>query len=522
MVDLPRLTAGGLGCLLIVAYQLQLLPFFSRLFVDDRTVWPVIYYGCWMLIVGTTLLLCLQRSILLRASPVLAVCALSAALTFIHPIDAVAKNFLVGAVFVACGTVLAIASAPLALLRFSGMATILSAVICLLDIFYRHGFTNTPGRAAGLGINANVAAAGLFLGAASSFWAVPHRLRTSFLLISGAAILVTLSRSTLVGAIVVGAGVVVDLAWTRLKSAKPRRPPQWISASALSLCLAIWIVVALLTNDRFSIAAQLSFGRIGTAVSTFETARDAIASQAVRSRTASAGSASRPGNATQPGIAARPGASESAARTGSSEEMIRETAYWAENLGQINSISARGILMERAFLSYREGPLMGQGFAVAHGLQPHNMFLLFAIALGPIGWLVPLAFLGLTAYWVRSVQQLPLFLATFFVMMTSHDVLFAPGMLAPIMFGIAAMNWQRHPLDGAPHTLPALPYAALGATLAFAFGSIVVVALEPTVFPFVPRSLLFFVCCAFALWSACIWRWRGKLIHQTDGTARDV
>ena len=149
--------------------------------------------------------------------------------TLIHPIDGVAKNFLIGTVFVACGSVLAIASAPFALLRFSATVTILSAVICLLDIFFSHGFTNTVGRAAGLSINANVAAAGLFLGAASSFWVVPHRLRTSFLLIVGAAILVTLSRSTLLAAIVVGCGIAADLIWARWKTTEPRRSLQWAS-----------------------------------------------------------------------------------------------------------------------------------------------------------------------------------------------------------------------------------------------------------------------------------------------------
>src|SRR5215218_1944216 len=101
MVNLLRMTAGAFGCLFIVAFQLQLLPFFSPLFVDERTLWPIIFYGCWALaIVTTLLLLALQRSILMRTPPVLAVCAGSAALTLIHPIDMVAKNFLICTVFV--------------------------------------------------------------------------------------------------------------------------------------------------------------------------------------------------------------------------------------------------------------------------------------------------------------------------------------------------------------------------------------------------------------------------------------
>jgi hypothetical protein len=543
MVSLLRVTAGGLGCLFVVAFQLQLLPFFARLFVGERSVWPVIFYGCWTLVIVTTLLLLiLQRPILIRVLPVLAVCVASTALTFIHPIELVAKNFLVGIAFIACGTVLAVASAPVALLRFSASATVLSAVICLLDIFFSHGFTNTVGRAAGLSINANVAAAGLFLGAASAFWAVPPRLRTSFLLIIGSAILVTLSRSTLLAAIVVCGVVAVDLIWARLRDTRPHRPLQWISGSILSLALASWITLALFTNDRFSVAARSSFHQIGTSISALEEARDSVA-QAVQSKTpgsvpqpeaskqtdaSNQPAAPKTPTATSPPaprpIPAAPAATskprDEAAEKLKSQEIIREIERRAENEGDINSVSARGILMERAYLSYKIGPALGQGLGAAHALQPHNMFLLFAVAFGVIGWLVPLAFLALTAWWARSIQQLPLFLATFTVMMTSHDVLFTPGLLAPIVFGIGGLNSLRHPADGAPHTLPALPYAALAAPLMFAICAIYVISAGITAFSVVPRLLLLLVFCAIVLWSAGIWRWRGKFAYQPDGAAR--
>jgi O-Antigen ligase len=510
MVDLLRVTAGALGCLFIVAFQLQLLPFFSRLFVDDRTLWPIIYYGCWAVATATTaLLLILQRSILLRTLPLLVVCALSAAVTFIHPIDLVAKNLLVGIIFVACAGVLAVASAPLALLRFSAAATILCAIVCLIDIFFTSGFTNSLGRAAGLSINPNVAGAGLFLGAASSFWAVPHRLRTAFLLITGAAILVTQSRSTLLAAAAVCGVVAADLIWTRFKGSAPRQPLQWISTSLLTLGLIVWIAAAMFTNRFFFVTAKISVSQIATALSGLETAPTE--------------------SATRPNTTAQPGTSTSAAKSGPlvrgnvqgnlrSEETIKAIAQQIETEGSANTITARELLMERAFLSYKQGPLMGQGLAVAYELHPHNMFLLFAVAFGPVGWLVPLAFLALTAWWARSIQQLPLFLATFMVMMTSHDVLFTPGLLAPIVFGIAGLNWLRYPLDGAAYSLPALPYAALAAALMFAVGSIFTAF--TTIFTYVPPLLPILVFCAFALWSACIWLWRGKVTLQTDGAAR--
>jgi hypothetical protein len=552
MVRLLRVTAGALGCLFVVAFQLQLVPFFQRLFVNEKTFWPIIYYSCWTLVIVTTLLLLiLQRSILMRVLPVLAVCAASAALTLVHPLELVAKNFLVGTAFFACGTVLAVASSPLALLRFSAAATVLTAVVCLLDIFFSHGFTNTVGRAAGLSINANVAAAGLFLGAASSFWAVPPRLRTSFLLIVGAAILVTLSRSTLLAALLVCGAVAADFLWARFKDTESHRPLQWASGSILTLVLASWITLALFTNDRFSVAATSSFRQIGTSVSALEEARESVA-KAVQSKmtgpapkadvykpdvpksaapqqspagpkapptTTSAANTAAPRQGTV-APAPKPSVREEVAANFDSAEMIREIERRAENEGDINSISARGLLMERAFLSYQTGPVLGQGLGVAHALQPHNMFLTFAVAFGPIGWFVPLAFVALTIWWARSIQELPLLLATFTVMMTSHDVLFTPGLLAPIIFGIAGLNWLRHHADEVPYALPALPYAALAAPLMYAIGAISVVSIGATMFPFVPRPLLLLVFCAFALWAAGIWRWRREFAYRPDGAVR--
>ena len=134
------------------------------------------------------------------------------------------------------------------------------------------------------------------------------------------------------------------------------------------------------------------------------------------------------------------------------DEVVEEIARRVESEGAVNSISARWLLMEGAFLSYQSGPFFGQGLAAAHALQPHNTFLLFAVAFGDLGWLVPIAFLGLTVYWVRSIPHLPLFLATFTVMMTSHDILFTPGLLLQSFLGC-----RTNSSDIAPMMRPTLP-----------------------------------------------------------------
>jgi len=501
MAKLLPLTAATLGSVFVIAFQLQLLPFFSPLFVDDRLFWPVIYYGVWSLVIGLTLvILAAQRPVLHRSLPVLVVCALAVGLTLIHPIDGISKNFLVATIFVACGTVLAIASAPLALLRFSASATALSAVICLLDILFAHGFTNTVGRAAGLSVNANVAAAGLLLGAASSYWAIPQRLRGSFLLIVGAAIFVTLSRSTWLAAVLICTGVGADLLWTRLKSPGPHPRIKWFRLAVLALGLAGWIVTALVSNDRFSVAAGDSYQQIGTALTAFREARRSIAS-AVESRI--------------PSLSRITDSNSDAEKKSKSDDMMEEIARRVENEGAINSISARWLLMERAFLSYQTGPFFGQGLAVAHALQPHNTFLLFAVAFGDLGWLVPIAFLGLTVYWVRSIQHLPLFLATFTVMMTSHDILFTPGLLAPIVFGVAGLNSLRYRADEASGTSSAMKYTAVAAPILFGLGA-ASAGFGTSSVAVAPKLLFLFVFSAISLWSIAVWLWYEKPARQPE------
>jgi hypothetical protein len=112
--------------------------------------------------------------------------------------------------------------------------------------------------------------------------------------------------------------------------------------------------------------------------------------------------------------------------------MIEELSRRAENEGRINSISARGLLMERAWIAYRDGPLFGIGIGLAHAFRPHNSFLLFALAFGPVGWLIPLGFIALAR------KNVPLVLATFAAAMVSHDIFLQPALLFPLALGAAA------------------------------------------------------------------------------------
>jgi hypothetical protein len=513
-----QLMAAALVSLLVLAFQFQLLPFFSPLFINDPHLWPIIYYGSGALVAGFTLKLLLRQTPILRRSlPVLCVCAFAASLALAHPIDIISKNFLVATIFVACTMVLAIASAPFALLRFSASVTTLSAVICLLDVLFSQGFTNTAGRAAGLSINANVAAAGLLMGAASSHWAVPQRWRGPFVLIVAAAIFATLSKSTLLGAIVIGGVVAADRLWTRLRIPKPRPRLRWVGPAAVALVLAGWIAAALFANDRFALAVRLSYQGFNGALTALEQARRSIASAVEINALLQSGRPHSSNNNVGPEPQSDDLNTDSERRIKEAdrpEVLIKEIGRRAENEGDINSIAARGLLMERAFLSYQYGPFFGQGLAAAYALQPHNTFLLFAIAFGHIGWLLPIAFLGLTLCWVRRIQELPLFLATLTVMTTSHDISLTPGMLAPIVLGLAGLNALRYRACDSPSATSVLKYTAVIAPVSFALGSICITDTGLSRAQGAPNLLLLLVFGAVTLWSAAIWLWPERSIQE--------
>jgi hypothetical protein len=271
--------------------------------------------------------------------------------------------------------------------------------------------------------------------------------------------------------------------------------------AVLALGLIGWIVTALVSNDRFSVAAGDSYQQIGTAMKAFEEARRSIAS-AVESRIPSR---SRP-----------TGSNSDAESKSKSDDMAEEIARRVENEGAINSISARGLLMERAFRSYQAGPFFGQGLAAAHALQPHNTFLLFAVAFGDLGWLVPIAFLGLTIYWARGIRQLPLSLATLTVLATSHDVLLTLGLLAPIVFGIAGLNSLRYRAHDAPDTSSAMKYSAVAAPILFALGGASIANIRTSSVTAAPKLLILLVFGAITLWSIAVWLWYEKSKHQPE------
>jgi hypothetical protein len=459
----------------IVAYQLGLLPLFSSLFIDNKNVWPAIYWGFLGLNVAFATVVWIQyRSIRLQTAPTLIVCVIAIAISLIHGLDSIEKNFIITIAFFTWTLILSLASDTKRLLGFSASVTFLTAVICLCDIIFDDGFTNTIGRAAGLGINPNISAATILLGACASFWVIPSRLKSYFLAIIVAAIFVTLSKSTLLTAFCILVGI---FGLTKLSKFKhTNRNPLLTERSSfrfllVSALICVWIVSALFSNDRFLVAATDSYQSIRTAYSAFETAKAYVlkpseAPKRIQAERQLAFQEQLDDQIKNAGLGTsattqltlreklddqnqdlyRNPIKSEGAQTDTQLALRERLDDTIKNEGMINSISARGLLLKRAWLTYIKGPWTGQGLNVAHDLIPHNTFLLFAIAFGHLGWLIPLALIWLCAYRVRLLLQLPLVFAVIGTMMFSHDVLLTPALILPVSLGIASFIGLRNPI----------------------------------------------------------------------------
>jgi hypothetical protein len=397
-----RLPARALCVLMIAGLQMQLALFFGPRLIG-LPFWPVIFYGFWAATIGIAVLG--ARPALARAWPVFVFSAICVGLALLRPLEEVAKNLIVAMATLSCSVVLANAAGASNILRLSALGTAASAVVCLIDIILPTGMGNVLGRAAGFFVNPNDAAAALLLGTAASYAAVPLQWRGYFLMLVGSALSVTLSKSMILAALCILL-LVCALCW-------PLPRIRWFRHACVALILAGWLATALYVNPRFAVAVHLAYQNIDTAIDAFKAAQDDVEHTLA--------------------------SNEFDAR--SIDSIIEAIGRRAGNEGIFNSVSARGLLMERAWLVYRKYPWTGVGLKLAYALQPHNSFLMFALAVGLVGWLVPLGLIGLSALPMirtRDLSHIALPLATFVVAMVSHNLLFSQALLLPIAFAIAS------------------------------------------------------------------------------------
>jgi hypothetical protein len=170
----------------------------------------------------------------------------------------------------------------------------------------------------------------------------------------------------------------------------------------LAVALVIWTSAALVVNDRFSVAAVSSYQSLGKARSAIIMSINVIAGQ------------------TSLVDGFKPLTVDDLQRL-KTEELVDSASY-------------RRLLFQRAIDSYTKAPPEGLGLQAAHNLIPHNSYLLFAVAFGHIGWLVPFGFIGLLARraWVLKAWEAPV--AATALLFLSHDLLLMPASI--ILFAI--------------------------------------------------------------------------------------
>ncbi|AZO25009.1 hypothetical protein EJ070_33025 [Mesorhizobium sp. M1E.F.Ca.ET.045.02.1.1] len=535
--------SAGFCAFTVIVYQAWFMPFALPLFAGrDGSLRLALYALYGVVLVFSVAVVATRRDVRKAIFPLAIGAMMAVAPIALHPVGIVNRSYLTTLALGGSTIVLMLAFAPMTVLRLSASVTALNAILCFLDVLFVHGFTNTLGRAAGLALNPNVAAAGLLLGAAASYRAVAKEWRLSFLVLVGGALVITVSRSTLLAAVPTLVAPIAVGIWQRYRTARQFQVDTagWTRALVVGLVLLGATVSAFTANRYFRIATSESFAGVlllsealndaGEAVDTsldrsvdvpvtpFSRSLDDPASSATvrpehipradderplsiepsgiaRSESVpSSPEASPPRNVTPPSEAG-PSAT-SAARIQAISERLRDE-------GKRNSISARALFLERSLLAYRAGGFFGRGLEEAHPFVPHNSFVLFAIAFGHIGWLVPLGLLGFAFCFMRDAEDLPLGIALAGVMLTSHDVLLTPSLFVPVAIGIGGMLAARITPSQSKRAQSSFSFGVVGGVVLFVIGYIAALLfLPPTDVGLSASPLCFALLCTIIAWSA--------------------
>lgn len=395
-----RAVAIALVTVAIASIQANLVPF-SGQYLSALTAARVAYYGLGLLILAAAcVVFILNEHVRQAALPAVVLCTFSGLLVFMYPVDLVSKTFLIAMVLYASLAILSPCAGKTRTLQFAALAVAFNAVMCLVDIMLPVGFTNTAGRAAGLAQGPNLAASQLVLGTVVVWRAIPPRLLWSFLILVVAALVATLSRSGLIIALI---AALTACAGYAIKRSPPIDTVRWRDIG-LGVALLCWLAAAMFANQKFSVATDATYGSIGQAAKAI---------------------ADVPSNMKVP---APPAA----------RRELKEINKRVTKEGDINSASARSMFMRRAFIQYYMSPWIGVGPKEAHALVPHNTFLLFALAFGVAGLMVPLGFIGLACMTAKKSGnwELPLTIAALFAV--SHDVLLFPSSVVILAIGTAS------------------------------------------------------------------------------------
>ena len=113
----------------------------------------------------------------------------------------------------------------------------------------------------------------------------------------------------------------------------------------------------------------------------------------------------------------------------------------AAEKGATNSILAQFYVFVVASKMFIHRPLWGYGLTVAHSIAPHNNFLLFAVAYGAPGLLIPILLVAVLAFQAGLIFAVTVLA----LMMFSHDIQLMMGMA--VLIGISMGGKSQRCVD---------------------------------------------------------------------------
>ena len=236
-----------------------------------------------------------------------------------------------------------------------------------------HPIITAYGRSAGLYMNPNISALAIPLGLALTIPLIPEKYRISSILLTGGAVLGTLSR----GGMIAFAICLMMIYFQGFVNLKLNRK-EILNNSIILLIVLLILVCGYTFNPPF----RWSFDHQLVPVSSLTAFAHLDLSKSMNTME----------NITDNGNADEQG------NNSSSQELQNIVKEGLDNSDYIkNSGRSRIWLLGTALAMYKTNPLWGSGMDKAWALTPHNEYLLLAVAYGAIGWLI-LPLLALTVF----------------------------------------------------------------------------------------------------------------------------
>jgi hypothetical protein len=300
---------------------------------------------------------------------------------------------------------------------------IISALICLIDITFYDGYTNTTGRASGIFINPNIAGSSLLFLAVASTPLIPLNWKGAFIILMTGAIVSTLSRSSiLIGILVLSSLLII------------RSPIKYINKKSLLNCFFAFLFIviinltALVANKSYSVAIENSIGSLNSVYDIFNSAHSQLKSlEAGAEKSLEAGA--------EKSLEA---GAEKSLEAGAEKSLEARTIDILENVEEVNSASFRLMKAEQALSAAIITPILGSGVYTAYQLYSHNSYFVIIVAFGFFGLIIYMIIPYLLNR-ISGVFGIPFLVALLGISFFSHDLFFVNSYAVIFAAGIYSL-----------------------------------------------------------------------------------